>query len=458
MSDSTSVELDMSNLDLTESSKKSNSDLKLNTKRETKNLTYENNMKIFSKEDNHDDFQTPIKHKELFTQCEKNVKSIYQDKVRKIIDKIPDNRFISSENAKCVIKLLEDVVKCFNTSMDGLHRKRLSRVLLGSKNTGKSTIVKDLKCAIQSVYEESVLIYIDSNELVVKKTYSLFPYILNQVKEKYEHIELNYEGDNMSEFLSCLNQKCPDFKLLIILDEFQEIYIKKSDEEIRYNEFDYVQKLIVELKHISESVGCVGWLTGSSQTLRSLYSTGKHYDYYGIYCDLNGKKYRLSYWLTLQSNDIQSFFKITNGEDITPEAAKTRYMKFGGAMGDLASDTEMQTSVMENWSPFVWKIIFQFASKYKDNSLQEFKEMHFSELKDIVDSTIKNCNSWSTRRCVDEIQVLCDQYVIENRGEDTYCIGHPGYISNYSTLVEKYASNISSTKRYLEMRQALESK
>ena len=52
--------------------------------------------------------------------------------------------------------------------------------------------------------------------------------------------------------------------------------------------------------------------------------------------------------------------------------------------------------------------------------------------------------------------MLCDEYVIENRENDTYCIGHPGYIINYVDLAEKYASNSSSTKRYLDLRKALE--
>ena len=65
--------------------------------------------------------------------------------------------------------------------------------------------------------------------------------------------------------------------------------------------------------------------------------------YYGVYGDLNGKKYRLCYWLTLQAiDDVKELFKIVFGETIDDSEANKRFLKCGGAMGDLVLENGIQ--------------------------------------------------------------------------------------------------------------------
>eukprot|EP00835_Amoeboradix_gromovi_P004300 NODE_327_length_10929_cov_0.344137.p2 type:complete len:503 gc:universal NODE_327_length_10929_cov_0.344137:1549-3057(+) len=397
-------------------------------------------------------------HSHIMAQLANLKKDAHKTKMQSIINRIDKDCFISKQNSASVFRLLHDIVRVFDPEIPPMHRKRLSSILLGSKMTGKSTIVSKLKDAIKSVYSNAVLMLLDASDLVTRKQYTLIPSILTEIKKTLPELDLSdVSTDNMTEFLSGVSAKFPGFKLLLIIDEYQEVYIKKADTS-RHGELGNVKGLIVELMHISESVGCIGWLTGSSQVLRSLYSKGEHRLYHGIYGDLNGKKYRLCYWLTLQTiDDIIELFKIVNEDDIDESEANNRFLKCGGAMGDLILENETFTDAMDTWGPFVWTIISVFFSKYHSEDFPwKFQEINYSELKAIIDTANENTDNWSNKRYVDEIQVLCDDYVIENRGKDTYCIGHPGYVLNYIDLVEKYASNSSSTKRYLDLRKALE--
>jgi hypothetical protein len=385
-------------------------------------------------------------------------KEAHKTTMQSIINNIDKECFISKQNSASVFQLLHDVVRAFDSDISPMHRKRLSRILLGSKNTGKSTIVDKLKDAIKSVYSDAVLMLLNASDLVRRKQFTLIPLIAEEIRKTLPKLDLSDAStDNMTDFLSYVSTKLPGFKLLLIIDEYQEVYVKKL-ETSRYGELVDVKGLIVELVHISESVGCIGWLTGSSQVLRSLYSKGTHELYHGVYGDLNGKKYRLCYWLTLQTiDDVKELFKVVNEETIDDSEANNRFLKRGGAMGDLVSENVTLTDAMDTWGSFVWTIISVFVTKYDSKDFPwKFQEMSHSELKDIIETANQNATNWSAKRCVDEIQVLCDEYVIENRGNDTYCIGHPGYILNYVDLAEKYASNSNSTKRYLDLRKALE--
>jgi hypothetical protein len=400
----------------------------------------------------------PVHYKHLYTllSSSEEISPNHKEKIVEICRRLPRWFYISRDNAPVVLTLLKNVVQCFDPRGNEGTRYRRCNVVLGLKNTGKSTLVRILKKAIKKWDRCRCLVLFATGKDLCASEDTFTELLLAKCRKR--GFSIDEDRPTLRQILKTLYKR--NISTLIILDEAQEIYPRNDPnlpETVAYRREQRTRFLISELCTVAEQPGCVGWLTGSSQALRSLYANGYHPHYLGIYSDLNDKKYwALNYVGLRDARSIRKLFLVSRNEEIDDVRAARLFESCGGATGDLLMQMGLQQDVMSTWTDTAWDIVWRIAQQQPTTN-ENFPWC----LRPIVPSEVLNAIRKSTIAAertnpTTLLQDLCDQYVLERDGEGNYRIPYPTVIRNFGRFYQQYHSESPASHRYISARKRLE--
>ncbi len=320
--------------------------------------------------------------------------------------------YVSPNNAFAVYTLLSNVTTCFDTSRSDTRRYRQCNILLGMKNTGKTLLASTLQKAIQEQYPRSITMTVDSSVLRGKTVVEL-------VKSKCKKDGIDVEGTELQDILDWLAKD--KRSLLLVVDEAQDMYPRTNDPR-GMEAYEHTVALVNELHVLAQQPGCVCWLIGSSHALHHLAFGGAYPDYYGIYRDLNDKKYTPLYYLALRDpQSIQEFLRADTATIVPLDQIAQMYERYGGAMGDLVQRKPLSRSFIAPWDKPAQAILLALVLAQPTTS--ECKPWN---LVPIQGDTARNVIGHIQPDCSADIELkrLCDMYLLERDNIDCYHLAH----------------------------------
>lgn len=340
------------------------------------------------------------------------------DTILKILDNcssLQPDLYISRNNAVTAFALLKNVVTCFDTNRSDIKRYRQCNVLLGMKNSGKSVLVSVLQRAIQEQYPNCITVAIECSQLHNKTIAEL---VAEECKTR--GIEA---GTSLQDVLKALAKD--KRSLLVVVDEAQGLYPDKETPE-KSVAFNHASVLVDELHILAQQPGCVCWLTGSSQALHHLAFAGRHPDYYGVYRDLNHKKYTPLHHLALRdAESVQEFLQAETSTIMPPEEIATLYERYGGAMGDLSQQKSLPESYIEAWDKTAQAVLLALVLAQPTTSASKpwnLLPIPGRTARLVVERANPGCSAEI------ELQRMCDLYLLERDNLGQYHIAYPDAI------------------------------
>jgi hypothetical protein len=285
------------------------------------------------------------------------------------------------------------------------------------KNSGKSVLVSVLQRAIQEQYPNSITVAIECSKLHNKT-------IVELVTEKCKTLGVGIVVDtSLQDVLKALaKDKRP---LLLAVDEAHDLYPDK-DTPKKSAAFEHTSALVDELHVLAQQPGCVCWLTGSSQVLHHLAFAGRHPDYYGVYRDLNDKKYTPLHHLALRdAESIQEFLQAETLTIVPPEEIATLYELYGGAMGDLTQQKPLLKSYIAVWDKTAQAVLLALVLAQPTTSASKpwnLVPIPGHTARDVIERTNLGYSAEI------ELQRMCDLYLLDQNNLDQYHIAYPDAI------------------------------
>jgi hypothetical protein len=177
---------------------------------------------------------------------------------------------------------------------------------------------------------------------------------------------------------------------------------------------------------LAQHPGCVCWLTGSSQALYHLAFAGSHPAFYGVYRDLNDKKYSPLYYMALRDEEsVKEFLQVETGKIFSEGDISNMYELYGGAMGDLVQHKSLSRSYIAAWDDIAQAILLALVIPQPTTSKSKPWNMvpiQGRTARGVIEQTNPGCSAEI------ELQRLCDVYLLEKDNMDQYHIAYPDSI------------------------------
>lgn len=396
-----------------------------------------------------------LKHLAEALSLDKTIEDKYRKGIRAVCAHLPETFYVAPANASAVLTLLKNVVECFDTKAPVGARYRRCNVILGLKNTGKSTLVENLGQAVKKwAGSKCITLFINGTTFV--KSPDTFATLLYRKCKKRNLAEFLDPSYALEKILKTLRKK-HSISTLIVVDEAQDLYPRKQRAVEPQECIKRTHTLVGELCTMANQPGSVAWLTGSSQALRSLYKFGEHPDYLGAYFDLNDKKFwSLNYVGLRDPQSITELFAVAKGRKIDSTESATLFQNHGGCIGDLLSGQGLQEDILPEWPELAWRVVEEIAHRQPPTNAEfpwNLRPITPGQLMEVIriiseDLQEQQIAHWYHR--------LCDLYVLERDSTGNYSLAYPSVIVNYTHLYAQYRPDDKGTaRRYLALRTAL---